>query len=93
MCLARDEQIRLRLAKSKPALLRLLRYPHANSAAGIFVLKDNPRLLKRGLDAHQGGDVSTNGTSTVRQINWLRFVKSGLACGRLFGLFWPLAIA
>ena len=54
MCLARDEQIRLRLAKSKPALLRLLRYPHANSAAGIFVLKDNPRLLKRGLDAHQG---------------------------------------
>jgi hypothetical protein len=57
MCLARDGQIRLRLAKSKPALLRLLRYPHANSAAGIFVLTDHPRLLKLGLDAHQGGGV------------------------------------
>ena len=36
---------------------------------------------------------SHNGIGTFQQVNWLRFVKSGIACGRLFGLFWPLTIA
>ena len=41
MCLAHDEQFRLRFAKSKPVWLRLLRYPQANPATGIFGLKDS----------------------------------------------------
>jgi len=32
--------------------------PYANFAAGIFVLKDNSGLLKRGLDPHKGRDVA-----------------------------------
>jgi hypothetical protein len=53
--LAHNEWFWLRFAKSKPALLRLLRYPHANPATGIFVLKDDPRLLKRGFTSLRNG--------------------------------------
>ena len=37
MCLARDEQIRVYVAKSKPALLRLLRYARVKVEAQLIV--------------------------------------------------------
>ena len=69
------------------------RKAHANPATGILVLEDDPRLLKRGLDAHQGRDDPPNGIGAIRQVIWLRFLNTGLACDRLFGLFWLLMFA
>ena len=38
-----------------------LNEPNPDPATGIFVLKDDPCFFKRGLDAHQGGDVAHHG--------------------------------
>ena len=69
------------------ALRRLLLQPQAESSACVIIQKENLRLFEGGLNAHQGRDEPPNGIVTFQQVNWLRFVKSGLPCGRLFGQF------